>query len=111
QSITMSNGVALLNTDVFTQNLLNFAQLPINTAANPDLDIPLVVTASLASGAPVAPSTTINGSFPIWGSGGANPGVTTNDPISTSGGAFNGMKAAFAQFLILRHGANTSGGN
>ena len=94
QSITLSNGYTGQNTDSFTQQLLNFAQLPAGSG-----DIPLVVTASLASGAPA-----LNGSVPIWGFGGSHPGVVTNDPISSAGGAFNGMKAAFAQFLILRHG-------
>ena len=33
--------------------------------------------------------------------------MVANDAISVAG-AFNGMKAAFAQFLNLRHGANLS---
>ena len=59
---------------------------------------PPIVTSSLASGLPAA-----NSSVPIWGFGGSHPGVVTIDSISV-GGAFNGMKAAFAQFLNLRHG-------
>ena len=85
------------NTDSFSQTLLNFAQLP---AGSPD--IPQVVTSSLVSG--VARS-----SVPVWGFGGSHPGVVANDPISHGGGAFNGMKAAFAQFLTLRHGERCSG--
>ena len=100
QSITLSNGVAGTNTDSFSQNLLNFAQLP---AALPT-DIPYVVTSSLASGA-------AGTSYPYWNLGVSQPGVVANDPVSHPGppvGAFNGMKAAFAQFLSLRHGANLS---
>ena len=93
QSITLSNGVAGTNTDSFSQNLLNFAQLP---AALPT-DIPYVVTSSLANGA-------AGTSYPYWNLGVSQPGVVTNDLISSAGGAFNGMKAAFAQFLNLRHG-------
>ena len=96
QSITLSNGPLGTNTDSFTQNLLDFAELPISSP-----DIPQVVTASLASGA-------ANSSIPVWGFGGSHPGLLTNDPNSSGGGAFNGMKAAFAQFLVLRHGANLS---
>jgi len=103
QSIQLANGVKGMNTDSFSQLLLNFAQLPASTSTIPDLDIPQVVTSSLASGAP-AP----NGSVPIWGFGGSHPAVVTNDLISSGNNAFNGLKAAFAQFLILRHGANLS---
>ena len=102
QSITLKNGVgaAGTNTDSFSQNLLNFAQLPASS-----LDIPRFVTASLASGGAAY-------SVPIWGFGGSQPALVTNDairhPNGGVGGAFNGMKAAFAQFLSLRHGANLS---
>jgi hypothetical protein len=104
QSITLKNGAGAAgpNTDSFSQNLLNFAQLPAGSPGSPDLDIPQVVTSSLASG---AAATTV----PIWGFGGSQPGMVANDPVSHpnvwgAGGAFNGMKAAFAQFLNLRHG-------
>ena len=103
QSITLKNGsTAGPNTDSFSQNLLNFAQLPAGSPGSPDLDIPQVVTSSLASGAAAT-------SVPIWGFGGSQPGMVANDPVSHpnvwgAGGAFNGMKAAFAQFLNLRHG-------
>ena len=97
QSITLKNGVGATgpNTDSFSQNLLNFAQLP---AFSPD--IPRVVIASLGNLAPASLA-------PIWGFGGSQPALVTNDPVSHpnggAGGAFNGMKAAFAQFLMLRH--------
>ena len=69
----------------------------MTTATVTDLNIPVVVTQSLASGA-------TNGYVPIWGFGGSQPGLVASDPVN--GGFFNGMKAAFAQFLVLRHGAN-----
>ena len=97
QSLTLSNGAAGSNTDSFTQILLNFAR----ASSRVNDRIPQVVTSSLVSGA-------ADSSTPIWGLGGSQPGVVTNDPISHGGGAFNGMKAAFAQFLVLRHGANVS---
>ena len=65
-------------------------------------DIPYVVTSSLASGAPA-----VNNSYPIWNLGVSQPGVVANDPVShpqAPVGAYNGMKAAFAQFLSLHHG-------
>ena len=87
QQLTLSNGAAASNTDSFTQLLLNFAELP---ALN--YPIPQVVTSSLVSGDAYS-------STPVWGLGGSQPGVVTNDPISHGGGAFNGMKAASPQFL------------
>src|SRR5208337_725084 len=80
-------------TDAFTQQLLNFAQLPSASTA----DIPVVVTQSLANYA-------LSGWTPVWGFGGSQPGMVGKDPITQQ--INNGMKAAFAQFLILRHGAN-----
>ena len=84
QSVNLNN----TGTDAYTQLLLNFAQLPVAST------IPSVVTQSLASGAP-------NYSVPLWGFGGSHPATVAYDPVS--GGFFNGMKAAFAQFLALRH--------
>ncbi|HKM56448.1 MAG TPA: hypothetical protein VJY33_23795 [Isosphaeraceae bacterium] len=89
QSLSMMNGS--LGTDSFTQSLLDFAQLPAGSA-----DIPQVVTASNANGAPVT-------SVPIWSATGSRPGLVATDGITVAG-ASNGMKAAFAQFLNLRHG-------
>ena len=87
QTPTLSNGLS--GTDSFSQLLLNFAQLQSGS-----LNIPLVVTSSLGTGLPAT-------WVPIWGSGGSQAGLVATDPIY--GGASNGMKAAFAQFLALRH--------
>jgi len=94
-SILGSQKVSLnsTGTDAFTQQLLNFAQLPSASTA----DIPVVVTQSLANYA-------LSGWTPVWGFGGSQPGMVGKDPITQQ--INNGMKAAFAQFLILRHGAN-----
>ena len=103
----------------FTQLLLNFSQLPSlsitpsfqgasivsspttfnNTTAsattlpmaagNPP--VPLVVTATTANGSPAA-------AYPM-----NNVGVVSYDPVNGYG---NQMKAAFAQFLSLRHGGS-----
>ena len=94
-SILGSQKVSLnsTGTDAFTQQLLNFAQLPSASTA----DIPVVVTQSLANYAP-------SGSTPVWKFGGSQPGMVGKDPITQQ--INNGMKAAFAQFLILRHRAH-----
>jgi hypothetical protein len=91
QALTMLNGAAGGNLDSFSQLLLNFTQLPPGSA-----DIPRVVTSSLVNGH-AATSTA------VWGFGGSQSGLITNDAVTHGGGAFNGMKAAFAQFLTMRH--------
>jgi hypothetical protein len=85
----------------FNQQLLSFDQLPISgftggpwtgplvSGASP---IPLVVTATLANGAPAA-------AYPM-----NNVGVVALDPLTNVLG--NRMKASFAQFLSLRHGGS-----
>jgi len=97
QSATLSNGTAGTNTDSFSQLLLDFAQLP---PAPGSTLIPQIVTQSTSTGAAQTYYPLWDPSLPI------QPGVVTNDLVNNAGGAFNGLKAAFAQFLILRHGAN-----
>ena len=99
----------------FTQRLLNFAQLPLLafqgasmsfspttfnaiTASAATLPLvagssplPMVVTATTAYGSPAA-------AYPM-----NNVGVVATDPVNGIG---NRMKAAFAQFLTLRHGGS-----
>jgi hypothetical protein len=85
-------------TDQFAQKWLNFDQLAPNSPA-----IPQIVSANGATGVPTY-------SYPMWVSG-ASGGVMTADYINpnastgTTGLGNNGMKAAFAQFLAMRHGA------
>jgi len=102
----------------FTQRFLNFAQLPYlplssfqgasivqspgtfnaTTATATTLPmvagqspVPMVVTATTAYGSPAS-------AYPM-----TNVGVLATDPVNGIG---NGMKAAFAQFLSLRHGGS-----
>ena len=99
----------------FTQRLLNFAQLPLmafpgaSIALSPTTfnataaaastlpmaegqsPVPMVVTATTAYGSPAA-------AYPM-----NNVGVLATDPVNGLG---NWMKAAFAQFLSLRHGGS-----
>jgi hypothetical protein len=96
--------------DPFAQTWLNFAQLvpgnqPIDPTYNFPLNIPRVASVGLATGL-LDPSR----SYPVWTSG----GVLTNDwlnlpvggPPPTSALNNNALKAAFAQFLNLRHGGS-----
>ncbi len=121
--------------DQFTQNLLNFSQLvnwvlPVNGTSsgvapgsytgplNPGTaPIPLVVTSTLANGAP-------GSTYPIVSYPYGNNALVAGDPTyngpnllfsSTYAGNPNGqpppqytnaMKAAFAEFLSLRHGGS-----
>ncbi|WP_165229754.1 hypothetical protein [Aquisphaera insulae] len=93
QSVNITNGAALSNTDSFTQTLLSFAQVSGGPGVTPE-----IVTSSKSGG---APST----SYSMWGAS-SHPGIVANDPVGHGGGAYNGMKAAFAQFLYLRHGGD-----
>jgi hypothetical protein len=91
----------------FNQQLLNFNQLPINVTFGGKLysggawagpldagssPIPLVVTATNVAGAPTYV-------YPV-----NNVGVIGTDPLT--GLISNRMKAAFAQFLTVRHGGS-----
>jgi hypothetical protein len=85
-------------TDSFAQGLLNFDQFAAGSTA-----IPQVVSSAGAAGA--------TGSYPLWLYG-TSGGVMTADWINpnaatgTTGLGNNGLKAAFSQFLALRHGGN-----
>ena len=87
--------------DQFTQTLLNFTQLMPANASEANL-IPQVVTAATATGG-------VNASYSMLANGQA--GVMTGDWLNplgatgTLGLGNNGMKAAFAQFLLMRHGS------
>jgi hypothetical protein len=90
----------------FNQQLLSFDQLPLSAFTGGSLaagtlplplvagssPIPMVVTATLANGAPAA-------AYPM-----NNVGVLASDPLTNMLG--NRMKASFAQFLSLRHGGS-----
>jgi hypothetical protein len=111
QTYTPGNGAA--GVDQFTQTLLNFAQLsPFDTAtatsvgSTPNL-IPLVASAGSATGG-------TSFSYPFWTQG-TSAGIMTADWLhpepnatgtATLGLGDNGLKAAFSQFLMLRHGGS-----
>ena len=117
-------------TDQFTQQLLNFNQIapiapgnyvigasgymfaaPDPATGNLPSPIPMMVTSTLANGTPAS-------AVPISTTGSATAGMTAMDPV---GNAFfqsnntglaapppngNGLKAAWVQFLNLRHGGS-----
>ena len=81
-----------LPTPAFTGGSWTSTTTPLPLAAGTS-PLPLVVTATLASGAPAA-------AYPM-----NNVGVLAPDRLST-GALGNRMKASFAQFLSLRHGGS-----
>jgi hypothetical protein len=88
--------------DPFTQSWLNFSQL---IPANEGNVIPQVSSAGLATGLSAR-------SYPMWVAG-SSGGVTTSDWLNFTVAMpppavlnNNGLKAAFAQFLTLRHGGS-----
>jgi hypothetical protein len=90
--------------DPFTQAWLNFAQLMPNNPTEA-FNIPQVATTGLATGLPGT-------SYSMWNPG-ISGGVTTADWLNFPPAAVppppvlnnNALKAAFAQFLAMRHGA------
>jgi hypothetical protein len=81
--------------DQFSQSLLNFVQL---SATNSQTVIPQIATAASYNGG-------VTGSYYMFSTTPA-AGVTTSDWLNNAGLANNGLKAAFAQFLYLRHGGS-----
>jgi hypothetical protein len=67
------------------------SQLPLAVGSSP---VPIVVTSTLATGAP-------GSGYPM-----NNVGMVAPDPLSTVNPINNQMKVAFAQFLTLRHGGS-----
>jgi large repetitive protein len=94
---TYNNSVA--GVDQFTQTLLNFTQL---TPANEANLIPQIVNTANAMGG-------VSGTYSMLANG--QSGVLTGDWLHPQGAGpalglvNNGMKAAFAQFLLMRHGS------
>ena len=137
QSVSQSNGqntsysaangtVAQIPSDQFTQQLLNFSQIPVLPAGAYALNggymlpqfsspVPMVVTSTFANGTP-------NTAIPIASSNSTSPGMAAIDPISnyvfgvnnaTTMGPTgppwpngNNLKASWVQFLTLRHGGS-----
>ena len=77
-----------LSPAVFNSPTASAATLPMTAGPSP---VPMVVTATTAYGSPAA-------AYPMH-----NVGVLAVDPVAAIG---NRMKAAFAQFLSVRHGGS-----
>jgi len=134
QQVNTASGLAQFPSDQFSQQLLNFDQIPGIAPGNyvPGTNgtlgfnfpltggsppIPLVVTSTVANGSPA--SAYPLASFPFGNNGTPINGLLALDPLTNYNYNFNNativppqppysnaLKAAFVQFLSLRHGGS-----